>query len=239
MGVEVVPYENDFLGPGEMDIAKLFENLCVVDGRAALGNFDVAPTFERGKQHEQAGRAVALVFVVVTCRSPGLNGKRRSRFCDELFGCLVQAHERSGRVVRAGIHFQYILHRGHEPCVGLGRDDPVFLQVRFDVVFFSARATVLKWALSTILRSTTCSANRRIVQRAWPAGGCEQANAISWACRSPSKIGSIGGVSRLLRVSTASRPSVTSFSRTRATIVTLVSSAWQISSSDQPSPPSP
>src|SRR6516225_3305905 len=179
MGVEVVPYENDFLGPGEMDIAKLFENLCVVDGRAALGNFDVAPTFERGKQHEQAGRAVALVFVVVTCRSPGLNGKRRSRFCDELFGCLVQAHERSGRVVRAGIHFQYILHRGHEPCVGLGRDDPVFLQVRFDVVFFSARASVLKWALSTILRSMTCSANRRIVQRARPAGGFEQASASS------------------------------------------------------------
>src|SRR5262249_61313317 len=166
-------------------------------------------------------------------------GKRCARFCDKLFGCLIQAHERSGRVVRAGIHLQHVLHGGHEPGVGLGRDDPVFFQVRLDVVFFSARATVLKCALSTILRSTTCSANRRIVQRAWPAGGSEQANAISWACRSPSKIGSIGGVSRLLRGSTASRPSVPSFSRNRATIVTLVSSARQISSSDQPSPASP
>jgi DNA replication protein DnaC len=43
----------------------------------------------------------------------------------------------------------------------------------------SARATVLKWAVSTILRSTTCSAKRRIVQRARPVGGLEHASAIS------------------------------------------------------------
>jgi hypothetical protein len=42
-----------------------------------------------------------------------------------------------------------------------------------------------------------------------------------------------------LRANTASCPSVTSLARTRATIVTLVSSASQIRSSVHPSPPSP
>jgi hypothetical protein len=78
-----------------------------------------------------------------------------------------------------------------------------------------------------------------MLQRAWPAGGSEQASAISWACAAPSKIGAIGGVSRFLRVSTASSPSSTSLARTRITMEMLVSSASQISASDQLSPLSP
>ena len=73
MGVEVILHENDLLGLGEMDIAQLFENLRVVN-RAPLGDRDFSPTFERGEQHEQAGGAVALVFVVVPCGSTGPRG---------------------------------------------------------------------------------------------------------------------------------------------------------------------
>src|SRR5262249_11116036 len=97
----------------------------------------------------------------------------------ELFRCLIQAHERPGRIVWTSIDLEHVLHCSDKRCVGFGRDDPVFFQVRFDVVFFSALATVLKCAVSTILRSTTCSAKRRTVQRARPSGGLEQASAIS------------------------------------------------------------
>src|SRR5215510_262767 len=48
-----------------MDIAQLFEDLRIINGGAPLGDLDFSPTFERGKQHEQAGGAVAVVFVVV------------------------------------------------------------------------------------------------------------------------------------------------------------------------------
>ena len=77
-----------------------------------------------------------------------------------------------------------------------------------------------------------------MLQRAWPAGGSEQASAISWAWAAPSKIGVIGGVSRFLRVNTASNTSSTSLVRTRDTMLILLSSASQIRWSDQPSPAS-
>ena len=44
MGVEVILHENDLLGLGRMDIAQLFEDLRVVNGRAPLGDLDFSPT---------------------------------------------------------------------------------------------------------------------------------------------------------------------------------------------------
>ena len=49
MGIEVVLNENDLFGMGEVDIAQLFENLRLIDGRAPLGDLDISPTFERGE----------------------------------------------------------------------------------------------------------------------------------------------------------------------------------------------
>jgi len=63
--------------------------------------------------------------------------------------------------------------------------------------------------------STTLFSNKRKVQRARPFGGLEQANAISLASFSPSKIRGTAGVARCLRLNTASRPSSTSCWRTR------------------------
>jgi hypothetical protein len=49
VGVEVVLHENDLLGLGKMNIAKLLENLSLVDDRASLGDLDVSPTLEWGE----------------------------------------------------------------------------------------------------------------------------------------------------------------------------------------------
>jgi hypothetical protein len=35
----------------------------------AIGNFDVAPAFERREQHEKIGSTVAFVFVIMTGRA--------------------------------------------------------------------------------------------------------------------------------------------------------------------------
>ena len=52
MGVEVVLYEDDFLGVKEMGVHQVFQDMGIIDGRAPLGDLDVSPPFERREQHE-------------------------------------------------------------------------------------------------------------------------------------------------------------------------------------------
>ncbi len=87
-------------------------------------------------QHEQAGRAIALVLVVVARRPSRLHRDGRARLGYKLFRCFVEADERPGRVVRSRVDLKHVLHRSHERSVRLGRDHPILLQVRFESVFF-------------------------------------------------------------------------------------------------------
>ena len=126
----------------------------------------MTPAFLRREQHEEVGRAVALVLVVVTRRLPRSHWLGRACLGDELLRRLVEADQRARRIVRPRVDLQHVLHRSDKGRVRLRRNDPVVGQVRFEIVFLSARPTVLKCAASTILRSTTCSASSRMVQRA-------------------------------------------------------------------------
>src|SRR5258708_4788323 len=110
---------------------------------------------------------------------------------------------------------QHVFHRRYERAVGLRRDDPALSAMGLENVFFRTRPIVLSLARSTMLSSTTFFSNSRKVQRARPLGGLEQAQAISLASFSPSKIRAIAGVARCLRLNTASKPSSTSCLRTR------------------------
>ena len=172
-----------------MDIAQLLEHMGVIDGRAPRGEGDVTPAFQRREQHEQIGGAITLVFVIVAGRAPWRHGQGGTGFGGELLGGLVETNQRPIGIMGTGVEGQNIFHRGDEGRVRFGRNDPVFAQMRFEMVFLSARPTVLKWACSTIFNSTTLSASRRMLQRACPGGGSEQASAVSRAWASPSKIG--------------------------------------------------
>ena len=173
--LDLKPNQDDLLRFREVDVGEIAQDVSVVNGRAALGDLDMAPTFERREQHEEIGRAVALVLVVVTRGLSCSHGLGRARLRDELLARLIEADQRARRIVRPRVDVEHVLHRRDERCVGFRWDHPVVGQVRLEVVFLSARPTVLKCAAGTILRSTTCSANRRMLQRAWPAGGSEQA----------------------------------------------------------------
>ena len=85
MGVEIVLHENDFLGSGEVGVAQLFENLRIVDSRAPLADLDISPALQRGEQHEQVGRAITLVFVVIARRLPRPSGQWCAGLGDQLF----------------------------------------------------------------------------------------------------------------------------------------------------------
>jgi len=157
---------------------------------------------------------------------------------DQLFGGLIQAHQRTIGISRLLIGFQHVFHGGHEGGVGVGRDHPLPIAVRFEDVFFSVRPIVLSLTFSTMFSSTTFSSSRRRLQRAKPSGAGEQVRAISFASAAPSKIRGRAEFGLYLRFSVDSNPSSTSCWRARATLLTLVSSAAEIALSLQPSPAS-
>ena len=54
-----------------------------------------------------------------------------------------------------------VLHGGNKGGVGVGRNDPLLLQMRLERVFFSVRLIVLSLARSTMLSSTTALLQQR------------------------------------------------------------------------------
>src|SRR5271168_3399976 len=146
------------------------------------------PAFQGREHHEQAGRPVAPVFVIVPGGPSGLRGDRQTRFGNELLRGLVDADQRAVRIARPLINLQNVFHGGNKGGVLVRRNDPLLFQMRLESVFFSVRPIVLSLARSTIGNSTTFSSSSCNVQRARPAGGLEHANAINLASAAPSKM---------------------------------------------------
>src|SRR6476660_821797 len=103
--VEVVLDQNDGLGVGEVEIGQVFQDVSVVHGGVAVGDFDVAPAFERSKHHEEVGGAVALVLVIATGGRPGFIGigtRVSARSCFEVSSRQTSGYSGSrGRVLTA------------------------------------------------------------------------------------------------------------------------------------------
>ena len=62
----------------------IFQDVSVVHGGMAIGDFDMAPAFERCKHHEEVGGGVALVLVIGTGRTSRLHRDRQARFGEQL-----------------------------------------------------------------------------------------------------------------------------------------------------------
>jgi hypothetical protein len=141
--IQIVLHQHDLARAREVNIGEIAQDLGIVDGGAPLCDLDMTPALERGEQHEQIGRAVTLVLVVATRELSGLHRQRLPRLGNELLRCFVEADERAGRIVRSRVDVEHVLHRRDERRVGFRRDHPVVGQVRLEVVFLSARPTVL------------------------------------------------------------------------------------------------
>ena len=88
------------------------------------------------------------------------SGKRGARLFDELLRCFIEAYERALGIMRPLVDLQHVFHVGDESRAGLGRDDPLLLQMRLESVFLSVRPIVLSLAFSTMFSSTTFSSSR-------------------------------------------------------------------------------
>jgi hypothetical protein len=82
--VEIILDQNNGHGVGEVDIGQVFQDVSVIHGGMPIGDFDVAPTFERCKHHEEVGGTVALVLVIATGRASRFHRDRHPRFGEEL-----------------------------------------------------------------------------------------------------------------------------------------------------------
>src|SRR5437016_9605004 len=146
----------------------------------AIGYLDAPPALEWREHHEQIGRPVAPVFVIMPGGLSGFRRDRQARFGNELLGRLVDADHGTFRIIRPLINLQDVLHGGHEGGAGVRWNDPLLSQMRLESVFFSVRPIVLSLARSTILSSTTASSDSCNVQRARPAGGLELPTRSTW-----------------------------------------------------------
>ena len=86
MGVENILHQRDFFDVGKLDIRELFQNMSIINGGVAIGDFDTPPALKGCKHHEYVGDAITLIFVIVAFWFPGFHRDRRPCFFDQLFG---------------------------------------------------------------------------------------------------------------------------------------------------------
>src|ERR1700720_4922165 len=113
----------------------------------AIGYLDAPPALEWREHHEQIGRPVAPVFVIMPGGLSWFRRDRQARFGNELLGRLVDADQRTFRIIRPLINLQDVLHGGHEGGAGVRWNDPLLSQMRLEVFFFASARSNSPWAV--------------------------------------------------------------------------------------------
>lgn len=149
-----------------MLVGNVLEHARVINRRAVVGDFHVAPSLERREGHKEVRHTIALVFIIDAPRMALRHRNGSARFLDQLLARLVEANQRKGCVTGTFIDGQNIFHRRHERGVGLRCDHPLLLAMRFENVFLRTRPIVLSLAAGTMLSSTTFCSSKRNDQRA-------------------------------------------------------------------------
>ena len=237
MRVQVVGHQHHLLGVRVRLVQQALQEVREVDGRPPVGHFDHPPAGERLERHEQVRGPVTGVLRVLLGGTARPDRQRRPDIPDQLFAGLVHAHHRPPRVGRPVVHRNHVLHRGDERPGRRRRDDPLPLEPRLDLVFWSVRQTVAGSIDGTTSSSTSRSASSRMVHRARPTGGSDQAMATSAASCAPSSLRYCRPVG-FFRCRVASSPSRANCWRTRWTVIRDTSRASAMRSSGHPSGPS-
>jgi len=142
MSVEVVTDQQDFLGLCKASREQFLHLQRPVEFGALRTDADLPPSLQGLGEHEDAGRAVAFVFVVHATRMllRGRNGI--PGFLEQLHRLLVHAKHRKALVARFLVGLQHVLHAGNELTVGCRRNHPILNFPLRDAVFFRVLRTV-------------------------------------------------------------------------------------------------
>ena len=129
------------LGAGIQLVAQFSDHLREVLPSPSFSHSHMPSAFQRGIEHEHAGRPATAIFSIDTLGRAPFDGNRFARLSHQSLGSLIQAHQRPGGVVRLLIHLQYVFHRRNDLGVGFRRDAPILLQVRLKFVSLRTRCT--------------------------------------------------------------------------------------------------
>ena len=154
---------------------------------AVFGDGNVPPTRQWLAEQEDVACPVALVLIVETLRPPRFGWYWRPLLPDQLFAGFIKADRRALGVIGLLIQVQHIFHTGDKVGTYL-RDAPLLFLPGLEFVFLSVRRTLSYDMESANPNSTTLSASKRNVQRAWPSGGSLHATAMRWASSLPSSL---------------------------------------------------
>ena len=143
MGVQIILNKCDLFCIGKHLIGQGLENIGKIYGRAPLCHLDMAPSFKRGEQHKHVARAISFILIIMARRLTRLHWNGFARLDNQLLQAFIQADQWIFRVTRAVVNLKYILHIRDKFSRFFGRDDPAFLLVRFQDIFFSVRPIVL------------------------------------------------------------------------------------------------
>lgn len=96
-------------------------------------------TGQRLDLDEQRGHPIAHILVINDLTMTRSEGDGRSHLANQLLAGFVHANYWKTRIAREAIHFKNVLHRSDKRRVLIGRDLPIFTQMRLQFVFFNDR----------------------------------------------------------------------------------------------------
>ncbi len=141
MDVQVVEDEDNLLCIRVVDIDQVLDAVRPVRSSAIVGSLNMPFSLERLIPEEEIGCAAPFVLVVLAGRNTGTCWLRLTDISAKLDRALVEADLGETGIIRPGVDVEDVLHVPDELGVLLGRDTPLLLQVRRQLVFLSVRRT--------------------------------------------------------------------------------------------------
>ena len=176
VGIEIVADQDHLSGVRIVLIKQAFDLVRPVCHGALFSGADPAFSSLWLVKHEDAGGAVAFVFVVEALGFSRLHRQGDSRLFCELDGLFIHADHGTVCIIRTLVYLQHVFHRRYEIGILFGRDDPALFEMGLKFVFFKISWIVLAVQCGTICNSTTLSASNCNVHRERPSGWGLQAS---------------------------------------------------------------
>jgi hypothetical protein len=232
MSIEIIDYQPNHLGLGEMDIHQLWPLLSEGTRCASGRDIALAPASQGVHEEKQIGSPLAALFRVVAGRLSRSGRQRLAHCADQWPRTLLATDLRAPRILGLGIPVQDLFPMPDKVRTYLG-NAPLLALPGFALVFFRVRRTVSSEIPSPVVNATKRSAHSCLVQRARPAGGGLQASAPKKASCFPSHFGRTPARRRSL--SAGSTPASTKRWRVRWRVESPTRTVAAISASLRPS----
>lgn len=185
MCLQVGLYKANTRDQGIIFFDQLLHKQSLVDGGASCSHLHKTPASPGVERQENTARAMTLIFVILTFRSPRLHGNRSEYIPHELTRPFIKAHDRTQRVIWLFVKREHVFHGPHIIPSDLA-SAPALDEPWFTFIVLSMVLTVAMEIASMAFNSISLSVSNRSVHRALPSGGVEQASMVRVASSRPS-----------------------------------------------------